>query len=52
MIEATQIRQYRALKRRLVAAVADPSASDFRPSQRKVSEGLANSLTLDDETWT
>lgn len=52
MIEPAQIRQYLALKRRLAAAVADPDASGFRPSQREVSEGLAKSLTLDGETWT
>lgn len=52
MIEPAQIRQYLALKRRLAAAVADPAASGFRPSQREVSEGLAKSITLDGETWT
>jgi len=52
MIEPAQIRQYLALKRRLAAAVADPTTSGFRPSQREVSEGLAKSITLDGEIWT
>ena len=51
MIELSQIAAYLRLKYEIVVAIAQPD-SDFQPSRREMSEGLARSMTIAGESWT
>ncbi len=51
MIEIAQIAAYLRLKAQVAAAVSAPE-SDFEPSRRQLSEGLARTMTIAGETWT
>lgn len=51
MIELSQIAAYLRLKYEIVMAIAQPD-SDFQPSRREMSEGLARSIIIAGESWT
>lgn len=51
MIELSQIAAYLRLKYEIVVAITQPD-SDFQPSRREMSEGLARSMIIAGESWT